>query len=1383
MSRYSLTPFLRMLIAAGLIFFAAPQVSQAAPIQTGSYSEDFTSYSHLDYTDQAVWDVFSPSLRLRRSNGVYGNYGYDYAAMAWDNHSHIYAAWVDTRQVYYGIYLQKLDADGKRLWQNDVFVSGGDAPVMATGDDGSVMVAWRGGGAMMYNPDGSPAWAGPKFLTPSGAESVQIASAGSGSYWLVWMMITGAYSADTGWIVEFSAKKVDSAGNTLLGPIALTSAAHSFSSFAGKLAVDSSGGAWFTWLDTRSPGVQLGYLQGVSAGGTLIYPQEHYLGPTHDDPVLTSTANGIIVARQDQGVHFDSVDLSGGVTSALIPEVNWCPVVNLERDPDGYLWLELNCISSINVMKFSPVGQPQLAQAVELRRNVTGEAVGFTMDASGPRVALAWSDNRADDKQVRLMLLSRQGAPAWPVERVVNDDLGPAVQTSPVLAVTAEGTQFVAWKDNRRGQNNIYLQSLTAAGDRRWAADILVNNPKTETVVEQPLIGVDLTGGIYVAWRESSLLNIKTGYLQRYDANGNQTWLEPLTFSLDYGDIGMAADPAGGAAMAWFSAVGTLMLQRFDENGAPRWAAPVDAGIPADVYIKRLDLAVGPDSSIAIALPGLNDHRVFVQRFSAGGESSWPQPVAGSTTIMDNTSYGQQLVIDSTNNVILVWYAGNSIQAFAQKISPLGDRLWNGGDGLLIGQSINVSPSVMLAIGAGDQPVFATTPEDYFTLHAYQPDGSLSWETSYMNGAGAFTMATPALAADADGKIYVAWQDLRNGNWDIYTNQLSPAGEFASAQPLQLVTPDAFMNLSGLAVSTTVDTLAGPLLEANLTADYDLDGGQIVFSLSNDGGSTWEPVAPGVNHRFASHGSDLRWKAELASDPLWPRGPVVRSLNIEYSALPLGADDYEIDDTCAEAQPIETAGVAQVHSIHLPDDEDWVRFDALSGQVYAIQASEVGENAELSLQLYDACGGTLLAASDNPASRNARLDWAAPQDMPVYLRAANVAPGAGLPESGGYLLSVRGFDPSPLVILAVGSAAGAEQQTALNAAGDRAYNTFLAAGTDKSRIQYFSPSPVRDVDGNGLPDDIAAPLSHDLLRDAIQDWARLSGAGLGVPVYLVLLGPGQPDSLFPLNAGETVGVEELNLWLGNLEATSGADQLTVILEAPYSGSFIDPAAGSLSGANRVVLTSTSDMLDSYLTIDGAVFSDALFAALAQEFNLRAAFDQAAQAVAYAVGVDQQPWIDDNGDAIPDLPAASEGGAALTDRAPLIAGQLSAGLVSQKRGFDTARSDAPEIQSMTYATAGNVYNFSVRARDDVAIQTLTASMYPCKPAASGGPQPVIKPTRVTFAPKAGSPGWYTASASRAGVCRLNLLALDAEGNRSAPYTVDLVRFVFLPMVRR
>jgi hypothetical protein len=103
-----------------------------------------------------------------------------------------------------------------------------------------------------------------------------------------------------------------------------------------------------------------------------------------------------------------------------------------------------------------------------------------------------------------------------------------------------------------------------------------------------------------------------------------------------------------------------------------------------------------------------------------------------------------------------------------------------------------------------------------------------------------------------------------------------------------------------------------------------------------------------------------------------------------------------------------------------------------------------------------------------------------------------------------------------------------------------------------------------------------------------------------------------------------------------LESATGANQVNVFIEACQSGSFIDrfngDVANSLAKAGRVIITSTGRENNAYASAQGAYFSDAFFSCVADSGSLKACFDQAKDAVE-ATGVNQTPWLDDNGDGV------------------------------------------------------------------------------------------------------------------------------------------------------
>ena len=58
-------------------------------------------------------------------------------------------------------------------------------------------------------------------------------------------------------------------------------------------------------------------------------------------------------------------------------------------------------------------------------------------------------------------------------------------------------------------------------------------------------------------------------------------------------------------------------------------------------------------------------------------------------------------------------------------------------------------------------------------------DGQLSGSTYLVNHDGAgHAQQHPALSADEDGRLFLAWEDNRDGDWDIYVQRFDPAAGY-----------------------------------------------------------------------------------------------------------------------------------------------------------------------------------------------------------------------------------------------------------------------------------------------------------------------------------------------------------------------------------------------------------------------------------------------------------------------------------------------------------------------------------------------------------------------------------------------------------------------------
>jgi hypothetical protein len=193
-------------------------------------------------------------------------------------------------------------------------------------------------------------------------------------------------------------------------------------------------------------------------------------------------------------------------------------------------------------------------------------------------------------------------------------------------------------------------------------------------------------------------------------------------------------------------------------------------------------------------------------------------------------------------------------------------------------------------------------------------------------------------------------------------------------------------------------------------------------------------------------------------------------------------------------------------------------------------------------------------------------------------------------------------------------------------------------------------------------------------------------------------------SRFYLNGNtQIVGPADLDSWLGTLEDKVANLPVNLILDACHSGSFIHystaasnnaPFPSLLSKPGRVVIASTASHSLAYPTLNGAIFSDAFLAALENDSTLFTAF-QEGRWTAHAAHSDQNAWLDDNGDGVPNT--------------------LLDGVEAQKRGFTYGKfADVwpPYIAHASVETVANGQGvIEADVRDDTGVLTVYAVIYP------------------------------------------------------------------------
>jgi hypothetical protein len=409
------------------------------------------------------------------------------------------------------------------------------------------------------------------------------------------------------------------------------------------------------------------------------------------------------------------------------------------------------------------------------------------------------------------------------------------------------------------------------------------------------------------------------------------------------------------------------------------------------------------------------------------------------------------------------------------------------------------------------------------------------------------------------------------------------------------------------------------------------------------------------------------------------------------------ADIFEDDNRCDAARTIDTAGAIQQRNFHADGDEDWVQFAAAAGTAYRIEVeTDQASTADVVVELYPDCTSPASTTLSPTFSPGVRVDFTAPETRAYLVRLRN-CPGCPSNSAATYRLSVRNLASATsatgdaAIILAGRLRAGDQVQANIHFVTNAAYDLFTIAGYDADHIQYLATDPA-------LPGyDGAATLAN--LQDAIVNWARQRVVDNGM-LTLYLVNHGEHDVFYVDEVtGQRLTPSDLHAWLSQLESERPDKlRINIFVEACNSGSFIDPANGSISKIGRVVVASTNATNVAYASKTGAHFSDQFVGSLRQGRHIFSSFVQAQTSILQTLPV-QTPWLDDNGDAL----ANSNDGVLASQRAYIYSTNL----------VETATLFPPAIFQATIDATGAGSRHAIRAdvRDDKGITRVWAAIYP------------------------------------------------------------------------
>jgi hypothetical protein len=382
-------------------------------------------------------------------------------------------------------------------------------------------------------------------------------------------------------------------------------------------------------------------------------------------------------------------------------------------------------------------------------------------------------------------------------------------QTNPQIAVDGGGRVYWLWVDSLRRQRADIKLQRSVDGGVTWVGEAITVDEDKPASGEgvSPVLVSDAAGRVMVLWRAkvrrgASLKEMK--FVMSPD--GGATWERPSKV-LNRGQQGLSGDLAADGQ-------GNVYATWYDERRRPR-GTPGPEGRAFDIYFNRSQdfgrTWLTEDVPLTGTEPGAQG-RGFQPRLQSDGKGgvyiAWVETRTGRTEIFFRASHdhgktwdpeinvsrgglsatNHQLLVDSAGNVMLVWTDNRS------------------------------------------------GPSDVF--FARSDDGGRHWATPVRltrTRIGSSRAEVPHMAASRDGRVYVAWQDKRNGREDIYLNVSADGGKTWLDQDIRLDRDD---------IGTGVSEFPHVLVRADgsvVVAWSDDRNGyeQVLLTVSADGGKTW----------------------------------------------------------------------------------------------------------------------------------------------------------------------------------------------------------------------------------------------------------------------------------------------------------------------------------------------------------------------------------------------------------------------------------------------------------------------------------------------------------------------------------------------------------------
>ncbi|NIO02215.1 MAG: T9SS type A sorting domain-containing protein [Candidatus Latescibacteria bacterium] len=341
--------------------------------------------------------------------------------------------------------------------------------------------------------------------------------------------------------------------------------------------------------------------------------------------------------------------------------------------------------------------------------------------------------NLAEFLSVSIVLLTLSSAHAiWPRDGIPICT-GPDYDSPVCIVPDTAGGAILAWISEPHDPHiNLRAQKIDSKGVLQWGPNGIYLLPPGELNVGACMIpdGMD---GAFIAWIHIDGAGMQRILAMRIYPDGSTADL-PVSelYGMHY-FTRITSDCEGGVILAWEegrppATYNDIYAQRDSSDGSALWGSGGVAICTATGYQRRPQLALGGAGGAIIVW---QDHRgapdIYAQRVDSSGDVLWAANGVAICTAGGEQDK-QQIIPDGVGGAITIWQdkRGGDFDIYAQRVDSFGNVMWTT-NGVAVCTDIN--------------------DQDY-----------------------------PFLVSDGAQGAFIAWRDLRKGNYDVYAQRIDDGG-------------------------------------------------------------------------------------------------------------------------------------------------------------------------------------------------------------------------------------------------------------------------------------------------------------------------------------------------------------------------------------------------------------------------------------------------------------------------------------------------------------------------------------------------------------------------------------------------------------------------------